>query len=302
MAHGDEDSGMTAGTRNTWPQRRRWAARMRWRAATRRARVLPDFLVLGGQRCGSTTLYTMLCGHPQVMAASHKEPHFFDNNHLRGPEFYRRLFPLQAHLRVRERRLGHRVVTGEATTYYLAHPAVPERVAGMLPDVRLIAILRDPVDRAYSHYQLSVREGRESLPFEQALAAEPQRLAGEEQRLLSDPGYRGVSHRFHSYRSRGLYLEQLQRWWQAFPADRLLVLRSEDMFEQPAAVYEQATAFLGLESDTDRRAFESRNRVSYDEMPERARADLRSYYAQPNALLEQRLSRQMHWQAPESGA
>ena len=152
---------------------------MRFRTITRNARALPDFLLIGGQRCGSTSLYTTLCGHPQVLAGAHKEPHFFDNNHLRGEDFYRRLFPLQIHLLARERRLGRRVVTGEATTYYLAHPAVPARVAAMLPDVRLIAILRDPVDRAYSHYQLSVREGRESLPFEQALAAEPERIAGE---------------------------------------------------------------------------------------------------------------------------
>ena len=154
----------------TWTQRGRWATRMRWRSATRGSRVLPDFLILGGQRCGSTSLYDMLCGHPDVMPASHKEPHFFDNNHLRGREFYRRLFPLRMHVRARERRLGRRVITGEATTYSLAHPAVPGRVRAMLPDVRLIAILRDPVDRAYSHYQLSVREGRELLSFEEALA------------------------------------------------------------------------------------------------------------------------------------
>ena len=238
-------------------------AAMRWRSATRHARVLPDFLVLGGQRCGSTTLYTMLTGHPQVMAASHKEPHFFDRNQRRGEDFYRRLFPLRAHVRARERRLGgKRVVTGEATTYYLAHPAVPRRVAEMLPDARLVAIIRNPVDRAYSHYQLSVRGGWETLSFEEALAAEPGRIAGEEGRLLEDPAYAGHSHRYHSYRTRGLYLEQLERWWAVFAADRLLVLRSEDMFADPAGVYGELTGFLGLEPD-ERRTFDSRNRVSY---------------------------------------
>ena len=270
-------------------------AAMRWRWATRRARVLPDFLVLGGQRCGSTSLYTMLTGHPQVMAASHKEPHFFDRNHRRGKDFYRRLFPLRAHIRARERRLGGLpVVTGEATTYYLAHPAVPGRVAAMLPDVRLVAILRDPVDRAYSHYQLSVRGGWETLSFEEALAAEPERIAGEEQRLLNDPDFTGHSHRYHSYRTRGLYLEQLERWWAVFPADRLLVLRSEDMFADPAAVYAELAAFLGLAPD-DRRAFESRNRVSYSGMAEDTRRELEAYYAEPNRRLEARLGRSLGW-------
>jgi len=279
-------------------QRRR-SARVRWRSATRRWRVLPDFLVLGGQRCGSTSLYDMLCGHPDVAPASHKEPHFFDNNHLRGEEFYRRLFPLQLQMRARERRQGRRAVTGEATTYYLAHPAVPARVRALLPDVRLIAILRDPVDRAYSHYQLSVREGREPLSFEEALAAEPDRLAGEHERLIADPSYRGVAHRFFSYRSRGRYIDQLERWWAEFPREQLLVLRSEDMFEDPRIVYDQLVTFLGLDPDADRRTFRARNRVSYDAMRPETRAELRGYFADPNLALEQRTGRAFNWQAPE---
>jgi len=274
---------------------------MRWRSATRGSRVLPDFLILGGQRCGSTSLYDMVCGHPDVMAASHKEPHFFDNNNLRGEEFYRRLFPLRMHVRARERRSGRRAATGEATTYYLSHPAVPARVRAMLPDVRLIAILRDPVDRAYSHYQLSVREGREPLSFEEALAAEPERLAGEEERLLSDPAYRGVAHRFHSYRSRGRYVDQLRRWWAEFPRDQLLVLRSEDMFAEPRAVYDTLVRFLGLDPDADRRTFAARNRVTYDEMRPETREELRRYYEQPNRELEAELGRSMQWQRPVQG-
>src|SRR5690242_4276556 len=112
------DHPMGTSTQHTLPEGAAWPARdrarMPWRPLTRGARLLPDFLILGGQRCGSTSLYTMLCGHPQVMQASHKEVHFFDNNHLRGEDFYRRVFPLRAHAAARERYLGNRVVTGEA--------------------------------------------------------------------------------------------------------------------------------------------------------------------------------------------
>jgi hypothetical protein len=270
--------------------------RMRWRTTTCGARVLPDFLLLGGQRCGSTSLYTMLCGHPQVRAAAAKEPHFFDNHHLRGEAFYRRVFPLSADMRARGRLAGRPMVTGEATTHYLSHPAVPGRVAAMLPQLRLIAILRDPVERAYSHYQLAVRNGREPLTFEQALEAEDARLAGEYDRLMSDPSYLGEAYNLQCYRTRGLYLDQLERWWAAFPPQRLLVLRSEDMFADPAAVYSQAIDFLGLEPDP-RDRFEARNRVSYSSMPEPARDALRRFYAEPNRRLEQRLGRELHWQA-----
>jgi hypothetical protein len=269
-------------------------ARMRWRMATRSRRVLPDFLVLGGQRCGSTTLFTMLSGHPQVLPSSHKEPHFFDNNVVRGEAFYRRLFPLGVHMRLHARRAG-RAVTGEGTTYYLAHPAVPERVAAMLPDARLIAILRDPVDRAYSHYQLSVRAGRERLSFEEALAAEPERLAGEEERLLAEPGYRSDAHRFHSYRVRGVYIDQLERWWAAVLRERLLVLRSEDMFADPGAVYRRVAAFLGLDAD-DRRTFEARNQVAYHGMEDETRQSLRGFFREPNTRLERALGAELGWQ------
>ena len=289
---------MAAGPHTTAPpppaqERARGAgerAHMRFRTITRNARALPDFLLIGGQRCGSTSLYTTLCGHPQVLAGAHKEPHFFDNNHLRGEHFYRRLFPLRAHLRAR------RAITGEATTHYLSHPAVPGRVAAMLPDVRLIAILRDPVERAYSHYQLAHRNGREPLSFEQALAAEPERLAGEEARLLSDPAYRGEAYGVQSYRTRGLYLEQLERWWAAFPPERLLVLRSEDMFQRPGEVYAQVVAFLGLRPDTASTAFAARNQVAYSSMLPETRAQLAAFYAEPNRRLEQRLGRSMGWQ------
>ena len=192
------------------------------------------------------------------------------------------------------------MVTGEATTHYLSHPAVPARVAAMLPDVRLIAILRDPVERAYSHYQLAARNGRELLGFEQALEAEDERLAGEEQRLLERSRLPG----------RGLQLPVLPHprplprpaasgGGRRSRRERLLVLRSEDMFADPAAVYAQATAFLGLEPDAGRHRFEARNRVSYDSMRPQTRRALRRFYAEPNRRLEQRLGRPMHWQAPE---
>jgi hypothetical protein len=287
-----------AGERDHEP---RWGARkrasMRWRGATRAGRVLPDFLVLGGQRCGSTSLFAILCDHRQVIAPSHKEVHFFDRNYLRGPEFYRRVFPLALHRRARARRLGRRVVTGEATTYYLFHPAVPARVAQLLPQARLIALLRDPVDRAYSHYQLSVRTGHEPLSFEDALAAEPERLAGEEERLATEAGYRSLAHRYHSYVARGTYVDQLLRWYAHVDRERLLVLRSEDLFERPEAVVAQVTGFLGVEAYRGHLP-EPRNRVTYGGMRPETREWLRERFDEPNRRLVALLGRELGWQRP----
>jgi hypothetical protein len=270
---------------------------MRWRAATGSARVLPDFLLIGAARSGSTSLFAILTTHPQVLAPSHKELHFFDRNYLRGLGSYRRMFPLESHKRLRARRLGRPVLTGEATTYYLFHPAVPERVGRDLPRARLIAILRDPVDRAYSHYQLSVRNGHETLSFEEALDAEEERLAGEEERLAADPAYRSPAHAYHSYVARGIYLPQLERWHRHVPRERLLVLRSEDLFERPGETVGEVTAHLGLDSHPGPLP-EPRNRAVYGGMAEDTRERLRRRFEEPNRRLEEYLGRELGWQRP----
>ena len=281
--------------RSGWTRRKR--AEIRWRSATRGLRTLPDFLVLSAGRCGSTSLFAILCDHPQVMAPSFKELHYFDLNSARGLDFYRRYFPMAAHRRVRERELGLPVLTGEATTYYLLHPAVPDRVTAALPGVRLVVILRDPVDRAYSHYQLSVRNGVETMSFEDALDAEEERLAGAEERLLVDPAYDRPSHRFHSYVARGLYLPQLERWNARVQPGQLLVVRAEDLFEQPHATIGQITTFLGLAAHPGPLP-EPRNRAEYEDMRPETRERLRRCFAAPNEQLEAHLGRGLGWQRP----
>lgn len=275
-----------------WTPRKR--AEMRWRKLTRSARTLPDFLILSAGRCGSTSLFAILGAHPQVLEPSHKELHFFDRNYERGLDFYRRLFPLAAHRRALERRLGRPVVTGEATTYYLLHPAVPERAAAAVPDAKLIVILRNPVDRAYSHYQLSVRNGDEPLSFEAALAAEESRLAGAEERLAADPSYDSPAHRTNSYVARGLYLEQLERWEACFPAEQFLLLRSEDFFGDPTGVVGKVTAFLGLEPHPGPLP-PPRNQADYEEMRPDARRWLQERFDEPNRRLAEHLGADFRW-------
>jgi hypothetical protein len=279
-----------------------WTARkrleMRWRAATRSGRTLPDFFILSGGRCGSTSLFAILCAHPQVMAPSHKEVHFFDRNYERGIDFYRRLFPLAIHRRARERRLGSKVLTGEATTYYLLHPAVPSRVFAALPQARLIVMLRDPVDRAYSHYQLAVRAGKETLSFEEALDAEERRLTGDEERLAVDPAYDSPSHRYNSYISRGLYLQQLERWEERFPREQLLILPSESFFADTVGSLAKVTGFLGLEP-YEGTLPAPRNRATYEGLRPETRRRLQERFAEPNRRLEEHLGLDLGWQTPD---
>jgi hypothetical protein len=279
----------------------------RFRHATSRARILPSFIIIGAQRAGTTSLFDYLGRHPDVASptavaediAWSKEVHFFDDRFSRGLDWYRSLFPLAVRRRYARAR-GRDLVAAEATPYYLFHPFVPERIASTLPAVRLIALLRDPIERAYSHYQLAHRKGREQLSFEEALAAEPERIA-EDEPHLGDPTYRSRHHRHHSYLARGLYAEQLERWFAHFPRGQLLVIGAEDFLADPAATYDEVLSFVGLRP-WQLQQFRQRNRASYAPIDAATRAQLEDRFAEPNARLVELLGREFTWTRAPAGA
>ncbi|MEO8289665.1 MAG: sulfotransferase domain-containing protein [Gaiellaceae bacterium] len=272
------------------PRRAARKARWAYRRATAPARRLPGFLVLGAQRAGSTSLFDDLCSHPGVVEPTHKELHFFDQNWWRGVGWYRRFFPV-----ARDR------VTGEASPYYLFHPLAPARVAATVPHARLIALLRDPVERAYSHYHLSRRYGHEELSFEEALDHEAERLAGEEEKIAADPGYKSFSHRHHSYLARGLYAAQLERWFGYFPREQIHVVRAEDLFADPAGTYGQILSFLGLAPHELPRPAH-RNKAEYAPMEKSTREHLTDFFREPNRRLYELLGRDLRWGSRERAA
>jgi hypothetical protein len=214
--------------------------------ASARWRNLPDVLIIGTQRGGTTCLYDCLTAHPAVRRPYVKEMHYFTDHWQRGEDWYRAHFPL-VHRPGRNGDSGRAdTITIDATPYYLFHPRAAQRAVQVVPHARVIALLRDPADRAYSHYRHSVRWGWETLPFEAALEAEPHRVRREHQRLIESDSYQSTAHRVFSYASRGRYAEQLGRWLSHFPREQVLVLRSEDLFDDTVAVYERALEFLNL--------------------------------------------------------
>jgi Sulfotransferase domain len=291
-----------AGVRTAPRKAVRFAARnQRLRRATRRARILPSFIIIGAQRAGTTSLFDYLCRHPDVAPPItpkgdvwwSKEVHFFDYRFWRGLDWYRSCFPLELTRRMARRR-GRDLVGMEATPTYLVHPAVPERMASTLSDVRLIALLRDPIERAYSHHQLMVRMGREELSFEDAIAAEDERLTGEVERMLADPRYRSNEFRDHTYVARSLYADQLERWFAHFPREQLLVLGAEEFLARPAETYEEVLAFVGLRP-WKLGQFSPRNRASYAPIEPATRTRIEERFAEPNARLFELLGREFAW-------
>jgi Sulfotransferase domain len=261
-------------------------------------RGLPDFLIIGTQRGGTTSLYRYLQQHPAVLpAVLNKGIHYFDTNHDKGPSWYRSHFPTSVSKAVRRRGSGaDRILTGEGSPYYAFHPLAPARIAELLPNVRSIIMLRDPIARAHSHYQHEVARGFEDLSFEDALIAEEGRLAGEEARIVSDPRYYSFAHQHHSYIARGMYLEQIERWHTLFPRDQLLIIESGGFFADADASYREVLRFLDL-PERSLPAYEKMNAHSYDRMSPRALALLRERYEEPNRRLAEHLGRELPWDA-----
>jgi hypothetical protein len=247
-------------------------------------RSLPDFVVIGAQRAGSTTLYAALIRHPQVRRALIKEIHFFDLNYGRGERWYRAHFP--------HRSDGS--ITGEASPYYLFHPQVPKRVADMLPDTRFIVLLRDPVARAYSHYQHQVRLGREPLSFEEAIDAEDERLQAEADRLERGENFVSGAHQYFSYAARGRYAEQLERWFEVIPRERFFVVASETMFSSPDETYGRIAAFLGL-SRHELSRFPRAGAGKYARLAPATEQRLREYFEPQNERLRRLLDEPLPW-------
>lgn len=240
-------------------------------------RMRPGYLVVGTKRGGSTSFADWLEQHPAVAPClAKKGTHYFDTNFRRGRAWYAGRF---------ERSSAGYQVTGEASPYYMFHPLAAERIKAELPDVKLIAVLRDPVDRLLSHYRYEVERGHETETLERALDLEDSRLAGEIERLHGDASYEGYSYRHFSYLHRGHYAEQLAHLLTYFAPEQLLILQSEHMFSHPNEALATAWRFLGLDpfhldSLTPLNATKSRPDIDKDTF-----RWLSDYYRQRNELL-----------------
>ncbi|HET6724737.1 MAG TPA: sulfotransferase domain-containing protein [Gammaproteobacteria bacterium] len=272
---------------------------MRWRALTTRARMLPGFLIVGAQKCGTDSLCTYLYAHPQIAAGTHKEIFYFTGRYRNGLRWYQSHFPLS---RTTKRAQPNKklILTGEATPDYIFDPRAPERIAACLPNVKLIVLLRDPVARAYSHYHHSIKWKMERLSFAEAIEAEEERLRGEIENMLADGAYNNRHFRNHSYLARGVYADQLRRYYDVFDRNQILVIKSETFFQNTQAVFDRVTAFLELEpfvleDKTPRNIGRYTDGLAETE-PELA-ARLYAYFRPHNQALYRLLGEDMGWEA-----
>ncbi len=250
-----------------------------WRKPTASWRPLPDFVIIGVQKGGTSSLFRYLEGHPDLSMAYRKQVHFFDRFWRKGEAWYRACFDM--------RLSPNAGLVGEATPYYFFHPHAPARMKQLLPEVKLVLMLRNPVDRAYSHYSMKRDQGHEpEADFEKALSLEEQRIGAEWNKMLEQPDYYSLACRQFSYLRRSYYDEQLERWLQHFSRDQFLIVQSERFFEKPVEELERLYDFLNIADYTpkDLRAYNSRQ---YAPLSPALREKLKVHFAPHNRRLEE---------------
>lgn len=263
-------------------------------------RALPDYLILGAMKSGTTSLSFYLSQNPHILPAFRKEVRYFDRRFHRGESWYRSHFPRVASLEAAERAAGSNVITGEATPNYLFHPRVPTLLYETVPQARLVAILRNPIERAFSHYNHNRRAERtlgqepEPLSFSDALYAEEERLMGKREQMLATPGYDDMDYLRFSYMNQGVYVDQLAAFAELFGRERLLVLRSEDFYPDPQSVLNTVTDFLEVERHQVP-DLAAKNVNQYSNMDPEARHYMERFFAPHNRRLYEFLGRDMHW-------
>jgi hypothetical protein len=202
------------------------------------AREYIERLIATGQRDGFKL--PSIAEHPRTRTAIQKELGFFDVAYSRGLKSYRSMFPLGF-------RSGPGTQTFEATPTYLAYPEAHERVRRALPDAKLVVMVRNPVERAFSQYHWGVRSQMENLSFPEAIEREPERLAGEAERVAKDESYVSPGWIYHSYAASGRYAEHLERWLSVFPREQLLVVGMEAFAADSPGQFARILEFLELD-------------------------------------------------------
>lgn len=258
------------------------------RNATASIRAFPNFIIIGAQRSGTSSLFSYLIQHPQIVGSVTKEVHYFDKHFEKGPDWYRSNFPLQL--------INEHALIGEATPSYLYYPEVPQRISNLLPEVKLIAILRNPTERAISQYFYTVKNGGEDLPLMDALLAEESRIELEEAGQGIAKNSKKAPSQIHSYKQRGHYFQQLDRYWAHFPRNRVLIVESLALFRQPEETLREVFDFLGTDPDFKPPDLAPRNSNPIrQEVPEAVYRYLDAYFAPHNERLYAALQRDLGW-------
>jgi len=264
-----------------------------FRVLTSPIRVLPDFIIIGGIKCGTTSLYNYMIQHPNIYSALRKESKFFDLDYKLGLNWYKPNFPTNIKKYFVKNILKQKFLTGEATPAYFHHPLVPKRIFEKMPKIKLIVLLRNPIDRAYSDFNMRARGKAEKLPFDKAVEQELSLIA-QGRNLLANLEFQDYLSYFKPYLSRGYYYNQLQLWFEFFPKDNIQILITEEFNLYPDNSLKQTFKFLGL-PELEIKNLKKQNVGKYEEMNTKLRSLLVEHFKPQNQKLYKFLGRDLNW-------
>ena len=258
--------------------------------------VLPDFYLIGAQKCGTSALYDYLVQHPCIHPCSTKEPRFFDKYFNRGINWYKTCYSYTLKKNIEQKIFHRKFLTGEATERYLEHPHVSKRIKKTTPNAKFIVLLRNPIDRAYSHYNMRYKSKKEKLSFENAIESEKNRTENEFKKMLDDENYYSKDYFHHSYLDRGIYIDKLKRWMEVFPKEQFLIIQSEEFLENSSKIYYNVLDFLKLDKwEPDSFTLYKKRKIIDDKISTDLRKYLLDFFEPHNEELFNLINKKFDW-------
>ena len=258
--------------------------------------TLPDFLIIGSAKCGTSSLYEYLIKHPNIESAIGKEINYFDMQYEKGINWYKTYFPSLIQKDVSKNIFSKKLITGEATPRYIDHPLAIKRIKNDLPNVKLIVMLRNPIDRAYSHWNMMVTHKHENLSFEEAINKEKQRILGLYKKMETDQRFYSKEYFWYGYLERSTYINRLKKWFEYFPREQFLILKSEELFNDPNNTYKKVLEFLKLEKvDLENYKTFRKGKYKKEKMNSETRKKLIEYFQPYNMELYKLLNDNLGW-------
>lgn len=257
-----------------------------YQSSTQFLRTLPNFLIIGAVKSGTTSLYAYLIQHPNVAPALTKQIHFFDQYYSRGTNWYKTNFPTKFAIKGK--------ITGEATPFYFIHPLAPKRILELIPNVKLIVMFRNPIDRAFSHYQMEYRHKNEEYSFEEAVEKESSRIDGEFDKFKENSNYYNQEFFSHSYLYTGMYYEHLKKWYDVFPKERFLIIDSDKFNEKPDFWYNKTLKFLDLK-EFHLEEYKKLKKAEYSPINDETRKKMQEFFKPHNEKLYKFLGTDFNW-------
>jgi len=257
--------------------------------------TLPNFLIIGAQKSGTTSLYEYLVKHPSIYPAIVKEPTYFAMYYHEKEGWYRSFFPL-IWTKIFAEKIKHtKFITGEASTQYYWYPHTAKRVAKLIPKAKIIFLLRNPIDRTFSHYQMEYRNGNEELSFEEAIDAEEGRISNEYKKIIEDQSYFSHSYTIQAYKAKSVYANFVEKWLEYFPQEQFLFVKSEDFYQKTSETMKRIFKFLEV-PNMELSEYQVFRKGTYSKLEPKMRKKLQDFFEPHNKRLYKLINTNFNWE------